>query len=132
MLMSFRSVLVIAGAALCVTAPSLSAQTAQPAPKPRDFYGAIECAAVFKLVGARNYEIKKAAAIALTLTPANVKADEASLARMIDREVAAITGDDPYSQPMDDAEIDALDEECMRWVNSQPMPPQQPVAKPKG
>ena len=130
--MSFRSVLVIAGAVLCLAAPSLSAQTAKPAPKPRDFNGAVECAAVLKASRDFDYEAKKATAIARTLMPADrAKDDEEWVERLIAEEVQIITGEKPGGQ-MEWGEFEDTLQECARWVNAQPAPPAAKPAAPKG
>lgn len=120
--MSFRSVLVIAGAALCLAAPSLSAQTAQPAPKPRDFYGAVECAAAFKADDRWFDEEKKATAIARSLTPADGPKDEVQLRRMIEQEAEFMVNGSPKFPPMPMDQLEELLTECRIWVAAQPDP----------
>jgi hypothetical protein len=119
---AMRKLRPFAHTAACVAAlvivPGVGASTPAP-PKPRDFAGAIECAAVLKASKDWDYEAKRAAAIARTLAPANVASDEASIQKRVDAEVRLIND----GQAMYYIEFDDLIEDCVKWVNAQPASP---------
>lgn len=120
--MSFRFALVIAGAAICVTAPTLSAQTAQPAPTRSGFYDAVECAAAFKADGRWFDEAQKATAIAHSRIPADGPKDEAGLRRMIEQEAEFMVSGGPKFPPMSMDQLEELLTDCRTWLAAQPDP----------